>query len=374
VHVSAVDAAGNHSSFDALPFVRATSTLRTKRATQSTSPALPMSPAPPFLVGAGLTDPTQPAAGLRLARVAVPWPTGATGVDPTTAASLQQLGPSVSAVIELTATALPVDDTGRFVLALFAASVAAQVQSLGAIVLAPAPTGGTGANYDAALAAIRSELPDTPLGLALDGSTAPTAAVAALAGAEVEFVAFRPAPAAGKGLWTLASLPQVQTAFPDARIIIDGAPAPFAGTITTAACTPGVTGVLLDQFADVTRPALQSTIRAAERGAVICPGVSFDALPFGVQFPVDGTAPGPIPVSINCNRDCLYLVTLDRTDGRPVVAARGQFVGGADGQFPVVRLPRAKVPPGTYRVDVRLVSRVNPGAVTRYVGPPLALS
>jgi hypothetical protein len=96
-------------------------------------------------------------------------------------------------------------------------------------------------------------------------------------------------------------------------------------------------------------------------------------LPFDLQFPVDGTAPGPIPVSVNCNRDCLYLVSLDRSDGRPVVALRGQLVGGIGGQFPALKLTRTKVPPGTYRVDVRLVSRVNPGPVTRYLGPPLQL-
>jgi hypothetical protein len=34
-------------------------------------------------------------------------------------------------------------------------------------------------------------------------------------------------------------------------------------------------------------------------------------------------------------------------------------------------LPAAKIAPGSYRLDVRLVARVNPGAVTRYLSPPL---
>jgi hypothetical protein len=37
-----------------------------------------------------------------------------------------------------------------------------------------------------------------------------------------------------------------------------------------------------------------------------------------------------------------------------------------------VVLPKAKLSAGTYRVDVRIVARVNPGAVARLVSPPLA--
>ena len=68
-------------------------------------------------------------------------------------------------------------------------------------------------------------------------------------------------------------------------------------------------------------------------------------------------------------RDCVYLVTLDDASGKPVVASRGALRGG----FPpaAITLPRTKLKPGTYRVDVRLVSQVNPGAVTQQLGPPL---
>jgi hypothetical protein len=80
-----------------------------------------------------------------------------------------------------------------------------------------------------------------------------------------------------------------------------------------------------------------------------------------------------VSVSINCNRDCLYLVTLDRADGRPVVAHRGSLTGGVAGRVTAISLPKAKLSAGTYQVDVRLVSRVNPGAVTRYVSPALTV-
>jgi len=38
-----------------------------------------------------------------------------------------------------------------------------------------------------------------------------------------------------------------------------------------------------------------------------------------------------------------------------------------------VTLPQAKLKPGAYRVDVRLVNQVNPGPVTQQTGPPLTV-
>jgi hypothetical protein len=90
-----------------------------------------------------------------------------------------------------------------------------------------------------------------------------------------------------------------------------------------------------------------------------------------VQYPTELTQ--PVAVSLNCNRDCLYLVALDRADGRPVVAHRGQIAGGPSSPLTRVVLPKAKLPPGTYRVDVRIVARVNPGPVARYLGPSLSV-
>jgi hypothetical protein len=375
VHVSATDAGGHSASFDALPFVRASSTLPAKP-TRSNAVAPTPTPATSFAVGAGLADPTQAAAaakaGLRLVRLQLTWPTGATAVDPTTAAALQRLAPGVAAVVELTASPLPVDDAGRAALAQYAASLVAQIRSLHSLVLAPAPTAATGTAYVTALAAIDVALPATPLGLPIDGATDPAGAVAASAGAPVEFVDFRPATTPGPRVWTYAALGQLTDAFPDAKIVLDGVPAPFTDLIKASSCTTTVTGVLLDRLADATRVSVLSTIRTAQRGGFVCPGAPAEAAPFDVQFPA-ALAPQPIAVGLNCNRDCLYLVTLDAADGLPVVARRGELAAGIAGRVARIALPKAKLAPGTYKVDVRLVSRVNPGAVTRYVGPPLSV-
>jgi hypothetical protein len=170
-------------------------------------------------------------------------------------------------------------------------------------------------------------------------------------------------------VWTLADLAQVRSAFPDAELVIDGVPAPYAAALKTAACTPGIAGVVFDRLGDLTRAGVPAAIRDAEHGAFVCPGVTFAAQSFTVQFPTALTP--PVVVAVNCNRDCLYLVTLDRADGRPAVARRGQIAGGSKPTS--IALPKVKLPAGTYRADVRLVARVNPGAVTRYLGPPLTL-
>jgi hypothetical protein len=186
----------------------------------------------------------------------------------------------------------------------------------------------------------------------------------------VQFVAFRPAPTPGRGLWTLADLAQIRDGLPDAQVIVDGVPAPYAATLKTVACLPDVGAVVLDRVSDLSRAGVPAAIQTAQRGGFVCPGASFEALPFTVEYPA-ALSPAPIRVAVNCNRDCLYLVTLDRADGTPELARRGQIQGGPNRQPTVIALPKAKLRPGTYTVDVRLVARVNPGVVTRYVGPPL---
>jgi D-glucuronyl C5-epimerase C-terminus len=373
VHVTATDAAGNTAAFDSLPFVRATSTLGKPPPRKTAAATIPTASA--FDVGATVPDVTQAAvaaqSGLSVVRLQVTWPVGAAAVDPTTAAALQQLPANAGALVELIASPVPADDTGRAALAEYAASLVAQVHTLRTLVLGPAPTGATGAAYTSALAAISAALPTTPLGLEINGATDPARAVASLAGAPVAVVLFRPAPARAAATWTTADLQQLASAFPDAPVVIDGVPAPFGATLKSLSCTAGVAGVLFDRVTDATRPALRATVTTARRGAFVCPGVSVDAQPTVLVFPTAVTSAVATAVSLACNRDCLYLVTLEGPDGAPIVAKRGALDGGVAAR---IALPKAKLVPGSYKVDVRLVARVNPGAVTRYVSDPLAAS
>jgi hypothetical protein len=99
------------------------------------------------------------------------------------------------------------------------------------------------------------------------------------------------------------------------------------------------------------------------RGAVVCPGVRAHVTPTTLTFPDQLSRGAPASIVLGCNRDCLYLATLDRADGRPVVARRGSVNGGDPAK--TITLPKTTLRPGGYRLDIRLVSRVGPSAVTR---------
>ena len=368
VRVAAVDWAGNRTSFQMLPFVRAAAT------TARTTAAAGAPAAPAFAVGAALADPSQSAAaatlGLHLVRIGVAWPPGATAPDPGVVQALQGVAPGVQTVIELIASPLPADDTGRSALAQYAASLAAQVPSLHSLVLEPAATTSTATAYAAAFAAIRAALPTTKLGLALDGASDPAdtyaQTLAALAGVTPDEVLLHPAPAPATGAWAIGDLAQA-AATVQAPLFADGIAAPYPAAISTAACTAGVAGVLLDDLSELSATGVQSAATSAQRGAIVCPGLKAQVSASTLTFPT--TLTSPVSLSLACDRDCLYLATLDR-GGRPVVARRGSLAGGAAAA--TVTLPAAKLTAGaSYTVTVRLVARVNPGAVTTLASPPL---
>lgn len=108
-----------------------------------------------------------------------------------------------------------------------------------------------------------------------------------------------------------------------------------------------------------------------ERAACVAVGVERLLLPARSIEREDLLLAQPLAVRLGCDRDCLYLVTLER-GGKPVAARRGELAGGASPA--TIALPRAKLTAGSYVVGVRLVATVNPGAVTTLSSPPLALS
>jgi D-glucuronyl C5-epimerase C-terminus len=341
VQVSATDWAGNRAAFQSLPFVRVTAAghAAASRAASASGPA----PAPAFAVGTGIADPSQAslarALGLRLVRLTVAWPAGATEPDPALVASLQSLPADTGLELELQAAP---DTSGA--LAQYAASLAQQVPSLRYLILTQvdAPT----------FAAVQAAVPGLAVGPLLDGTLTPRAALAQLAGTTPGVVAIRDAP----------SLTPFTTAL-QVPVIADGVP---ASAITGLACNPGVAAAVLDTVDGVDTAALKTSAANAQRGLVVCPGLAIPAAATSLAFPQT-----PASATFGCARDCLYLVTLDGPDGRPVVARRGALRGGMPPAL--VALPQAKLKPGAYRLDVRLVNRVNPGPVTQQLSPPLAV-
>jgi hypothetical protein len=428
VRVTAVDYAGNRAAFTALPLLRVATTGHPSARAGQTRAATPTPPfAAGIGIDDSGQASLAGSLGLRVVRMRVAWQPGQTAPAPAVVASLQTLPSTSGLVLALRADDLPTDGAGRAALAHFAASTAQQTPALRDLVLAPAPSLASASPYADALAAVRAAVAavraDVAVGPALDGSTQPQRTTLAVAqelahdGANVDLVSFRPAPASGASAWAVGDLGRLESAIAKQLgaappVLLDaiatpttvprsergaytggtpptaGAVAPatqasvYAGAIRAASCLPNVRGLLLDRLADdgatpqpatglyyagghakPSAAAVRRAIRTVARGAAVCPGLAARVTPTTLTFPESLASSSPASVALGCNRDCLYLVTLDRADGRPVVARRGGLNGGAPAQ--TVSLPKRTLRPGGYRVDVRLVSRVDPGTVTQ---------
>lgn len=313
VRVTATDWAGNGASFDALPIVRVTAAPAQSKTARKGADAAAPAPPPPLVVGAALDDPAQaPLAqklGLRVVRMGVTWPAGATAPDPGLVTALQRIPGSLGVVVELTASPLPVDGAGRAALAQYAASLAQQVPQLRDLLLAPAPTGPTGAAYAAALGGIASAVkpvaPNVAVGPLVDGATAPKAVVAALgrglaaSGLQapyVDVIALRPAPTpATAAQWTEANVPQLVAAAKTALggsappVLIDGLAVP--STVPASELGAYVGGP--PPTAGAVSPAAQGPAYAAVVGSAACSttlaGVIIDRLQDSATAPVPAT-------------------------------------------------------------------------------------
>lgn len=373
--------------------------------------------------------------GLQLVRMAVGWQPGETAPDPAVVASLQALPSGAGLVLELSAAQLPADASGRAELAEYAASLARQTPSLRDLVLTPAPSVASAAKSADALAAVRAAVvearPDVGVGPLFDGSTVQPRRTALAFGQELghdgsraDLVSFRPAPVPEAGVWGTGDLVNLESALAKASgtappVLVEavatsttvpsselgsytggtppteGAVSPatqasaYAAAIGAASCSPNVSGVLLDRLVDFgaapepatglyfasgdpkpSAAAVKRAIRAVARGAVVCPGLARRVTATTLTFPqqLSGSS---APVVLACNRDCLYLVTLDRANGQPVVASSGTLEGGDPARS--ITLPTRRLRPGGYRLDLRLVSRVDPGAVTRQLSALLTV-
>jgi len=436
VQINAVDWAGNRASFEALPIVRATSTLTPKKPKRTTA-AAPAATLPSFAVGAGLEDPARlplaQKAGLRVVRLGVAYPAAATAPDPGVVTTLQSLTASSGVVVELNVTPpFPVDPTGVAALAAYAASLAQQVPALRDLVLAPAPSPAvvTPTAYATVFAAVRDAVhgvvPTLPVVAAIDGAQKPKSTVPALAralgGVAPDAVAFRPAPQPATNLWTAANVPQLVAALAKGfggtapPVLIDGLATPtaippaeaapyvgapptagavspvaqgtaYAAAITAAACSPNVTAVILDRLVDNPTAAPSGIYYAngdakeglnAVAAAVANAQRGLTVCP-GVAMPaVASTIAFPSALASGTATPVQLGCSRDCVYLVTLDNAAGRPVVATRGLLtggaaPVsVTLPKATLAPGVYTVDVRLASQVNPGKVTRIVSPAIS--
>jgi hypothetical protein len=352
VHVTATDWLGNRAQFDALPIVhvggKAGSALKVATGANTESPS------PSFVVGR---------------RATVVWPDGATAPDPTTVvAPLAAVPAGTSLLVELDAATTP---TSAF--AQYAAALAQQVPTLKYLVVGPAPTSATAAQYASTVAAVRSAVaavaPAVAVGALVDGATAPRQTVAALGRAGIgpssSVLLFRAAAAVATGAWTSPNYQLLTQAFGTLPpLLLDS---PNVDALNAAACSTKIAGVVLDPATADTSVA--AAAQAAARGTIVCPGIATAAATTALTFPTAVTSGVPVSLQLGCVHDCLYVVTLVGADGRPIVATRGALQGGAAPA--TVTLPKTTLGQASYTVDVRLANRINPGPAVDLASTPL---
>ena len=366
------DWASNHASFDALPIVRATAagtappharpqprrrqgrrTRRSPSAPRSTIRRRARHCRSSAFSSPGSASPGRP----------VP-----TAPDPSVGAALQRLpaGARQRARADRRRRSRSTTRAAR-ALAQYAATLAQQTPGLQSLVLAPAPTTGDRERLRGSRS-IRSAPPCRRCcrtSRSAFGSTARSHRRRRWlrSGALTpDVVAFHPAPAAGKGLWTTAELPQLD------RIA--------RGRDRNRAADPARRAAGAERGADLVARLRRAGRRRAARPAE--PGHSRGRRGGGLRAARRARLPGrrgagggdrPRPIRRSPPRPsrCSSAATSTAStssrstapDGRPVVARRGALRGGAAPA--TIALPAAKLGAGPYRVGVRLVASVNPG-------------
>jgi hypothetical protein len=398
-----------------------------------------------FTVGAGLDGSGQLALGsnlgLNAAALKVTWASPAPAPDPAVVSQLRSIPAEQRLLVEIVADPLPASAEEQSELSAFVTSLVGQVPGIDDLILAPEPTFDTapaysaavGAVRDAALAAARAHETTIEVGVEIDGSTSPKAALNALTDAFVasgrdtpiaDELAFVPAPEAGKHSWTVDNYPQLEKALDDVFLGKEGSELPivlfgvalpttippekvgaypnppgvvpgasenaqaraYTLALRSAVCLPNVTGLVLDRLVDgsgnqsglfyadgsakTSESAVVASITLALRGTLsVCPGMAARVAASTIVFPLEVSSKTRPRVLLTCTRDCLYLFTLEKTNGKPVLAKRGALKRKT---VPTtVRLPRGGAVIGgrSYRLRVRLVAKTNPGPIRQYRSP-----
>jgi hypothetical protein len=246
-------------------------------------------------------------------------------------------------------------------------------------------------------------------------------------------LAFRPAPEGASNAWAISDYAQLVAALEGEfsgtaqqgstlPILIDGVamataipaekasaypsppgPAPgvsesaqknaYKEALKSAVCLPNVSGVVFGRLVDragsgeqagdqsglyyadgsakTSASAVAKSAALAGRGALaVCPGYQTRVRAKTLTFPLSFSSSSPPWVNLACTRDCAYLATLERADGKPVRAKRGVLRAN---KVATVRLSgRSGLPAGrSYRLRVRLVAQLNPGPVWQYRSPKI---
>jgi hypothetical protein len=212
------------------------------------------------------------------------------------------------------------------------------------------------------------------LGQAFDGTAQPGSTVPILYD---EYGVQTLAPAEKASLYTNPNAPLADDVVTD-----DVQAAYYRRALQLASCQPNVAGLIFFHVVDETDlgrwqsglyhpdgtpktsfAAVRKAVLETRRGIIArCPGIRLPVRLLGLRFPGAATVPATHTswrIRAGCAQDCKYVARLERLPEESLtLAARGFLEGGA---MRTIALPERQVAPGSYRLTVRLVSRVNAG-------------
>ena len=248
-------------------------------------------------------------------------------------------------------------------------------------------------------------------------------------------LAFRPAPEGVKNSWTIRKIADLVAALDKAfsgtvqkgstlPILVDGVatattipagkasaypspPGPVPGVSESAqrnayeqalqstVCMPNISGVVFSRLVDragsgeqagdqsglyyadgsakTSASAVAKSAALAGRGTLeVCPGFRASVAAKTLIFPLSISSRSAPWVMLACSRDCAYLATVERADGKPVRAKRGVLRADATTRVKLSGGSTLRAGSG-YRLRVRLVASTSPGPIRQYVSPPLTV-
>ena len=156
----------------------------------------------------------------------------------------------------------------------------------------------------------------------------------------------------------------------------------YRRALQLASCQPTVVGLLFFHVVDeadlgrwqsglyhpdatpkTSLPAVRTAVLETRRGIIArCPGIRVPVQLLGLRFPRRTAFPAENTtwrIRAGCAQDCKYVARLEKLPaGSATLMTRGFLVGGA---MRTIELPERQVASGSYRLTLRLVSRVNAG-------------
>ena len=118
---------------------------------------------------------------------------------------------------------------------------------------------------------------------------------------------------------------------------------------------------------------VRDAVALARRGALArCPGLAVPVTPLAIEFRTPIAVPAKNRswrIRAGCKQDCVYVARLVKLPkGSTTLVARGALIGGKPA---TIVLPKRRVATGSYQLELRLTTRLNPGEPLELESDPI---